>query len=158
MKKLKDKLNKIDFLIPLIVGVLLVWWAYKEREYFAVLIVPIISIIFAKSRWRAACGTESCDREYKIKTAETIATIHKISKTLILPPLIVMIGVVLFGIVLNALNQQYLRSFVLFGVELFFVTMFIFEVRDRKNIKQTFVLLGVLLLYAMVLFTLFVNN
>lgn len=52
MKNLREKFRKIDFLIPIVFGVLISFWAFEKKDYFGVFITSLAAIIFANTRWK----------------------------------------------------------------------------------------------------------
>lgn len=151
----KEKFRKIDFLIPLIIGFLLAWWSFGRGEYFGVAIFLIFSLVGANARWKLGHGTEEYRKKCKEEALKIVPNIRKVSKAIILPPLVIMILMILFGILLNLSRQEYLMSLILSGAELFFAIIFLFEIRNHQNIKQTIILLGVVVIYAAILLLIF---
>ena len=141
-------------------GALLIWCIFEIKDkirspYIGVIIISILSIAIAKYRWMAPYKTEEFGRKSKERTLKFTTEYRKNIRMLIAFPIIFIIGMILFGIFLNLSRQEYLNSLILFGAELFFITILLFEIRNRQNIIQTIVLIGSTVIYFAILFLIF---
>jgi hypothetical protein len=158
MKNFREKFRKIDFLIPIVVGILLSWWAFKKEEYIMVFLLSVNTLIFARARFKLGYGTKDYRRQCKDKALKVEVIIRKVGRAILVPSHVVIIAMILFGIISNLFRQKYLNFLTLLGVEAFFITSLLFLLIKRnhqKHWKPTIIRLSLIVLYFFFLYLFF---
>ena len=158
MKNFREKFRKIDFLVPIVVGILLAWWAFEKEEYIMVFLLSVNALIFARARCKLVYGTEDYRRQCKDKALKVEVIIGKVGRVILVLSHVIIIAMILFGIILNLFRQKYLNFLTLLGVEAFFITSLLFLLIKRnqqKHWKPTIIRLGLTVLYFFFLYLFF---
>jgi hypothetical protein len=144
MKNLRKKFQKIDFLIPIVIGALLIWWAVVEEEYVGVFLVLIAAFSAAHARWKWVNNYKNYRKKFEELKKESKKQNEEFFKKngrhysmfeWRLVPSIAMIITVFFGLlVANFLNHEYFKSLILLGVvSFFFLILLYFRKFYRKK-------------------------
>lgn len=169
--KFLEKVRKVDFLIPLIFAIPIAYHFFINRKIwhctkFSQSICPyeaiqisviclIIAGILSYFRWKwVYVMDEKSQRIFKKNLINSKNKTQSISGRVVVAG-ILMVLLILFTIILSLSHQEYVKSLILIGVEAFFATVLLFEIRGRKNTKQTLILLGFIVIYFLTLFIIF---
>lgn len=167
-KKFKNWFRKVDFLIPIVVGALLVWWISVLRSpYFGYFIIPLTALLATKARWKYTRETEECveekikidneEKEVK-KTKGSSLTYRLEGGSCIREMLVILILFILYLLVISMLNNQYLNALICLGIEFYLISSLLFfmikKERD-KHWKPTIIGLSLTTIYFAIIFLIF---
>ena len=171
MKSLKEKFRKIDFLVPIVVGGLLVWWSFEIKAYAGFVIIPIFTIVASRSIWEWTRGTEKYRmkiKELALKRKMEIDEINKakgkysISGPFVFQQVFGCIGLIvllLYLLILSIAHHKYLSSLIILGAEFFFITMLLFSLTQHKKIwRPTIIGLTLVATYFAILYAYYLLN
>jgi hypothetical protein len=171
LNKFKNWLRKIDFLLPLTVGALLIYWISSMRSpYVGYFIFTIGAIIASRSRWKWINSTAEYKNECKTANLRRGAEEKEEEKTKsslvyrleggkgVRECFVILILLTLYLLITTLLRNEYLYFFICLGVEFYFISSLLFFMIKKarhKYWKPTIIILSLIVIYFVILFLIF---